>query len=211
MTAAPKTPSTGERTRTVVCKPHAVAARPERVETTPWANGGQAAADRWRHSERLNLRICQVVYVGTAGFEPATPACKAREAGGRECAIVRAWRFGIARCVRRCCSARPLMSTLDVNGSGPPGLLVAGQSKGRARWTGSGSDRSGSRTCVVCQPAWRIRKRSGSTGSRSTTCTGGQAHCQTLMPGVRVNRICPRVPSTATRGQDSAMRARPAP
>jgi len=57
----------------------------------------------------------------------------------------------------------------------------------------------------------RIRKRSGSAGSRSTTWIGGQAHCQTLLPGVRENWISPRVPSTATRGQDSAMRSRSTP
>lgn len=68
-----------------------------------------------------------------------------------------------------------------------------------------------SRTSVLSQPAWRIRKRSGCAGSRSTTWTGVQAHCQTLMPGVRENWICPRVPSTATRGQDSAVRGRSAP
>lgn len=69
----------------------------------------------------------------------------------------------------------------------------------------------GSRTSVLSQPVWRIRKRSGRAGSRSTTWTGVQAHCHTLMPGVRENWICPRVPSTATRGQDSAVRARSAP
>ena len=63
----------------------------------------------------------------------------------------------------------------------------------------------------VDQPACRIRKRSGSAGSRSTTRIGGHAHCHTLMPGVRENRICPRVPSTATCGHDAAMRARSAP
>jgi hypothetical protein len=66
-------------------------------------------------------------------------------------------------------------------------------------------------TAVLSQLAWRIRKRSGSAGSRSTTWIGVQAHCQTLMPGMRENWICPRVPSTATRGQDSATRARSAP
>lgn len=49
------------------------------------------------------------------------------------------------------------------------------------------------------------------SGSRATTWIGGQAHCQTLMPGVRENRIRPRVPSTPTRGQASAIRARSAP
>ena len=51
------------------------------------------------------------------------------------------------------------------------------------------------------------RKRSGRAGSRSTTWIGGHAHCQTLMPGVRENRIRPRVPSTATRGQARSARA----
>src|SRR5262245_64863696 len=68
-----------------------------------------------------------------------------------------------------------------------------------------------SRTSVLSQLAWRIRKRPGSAGSRSTTWIGVQAHCQTLMPGVRENWICPRVPSTETRGQDSAVRVRSTP
>jgi hypothetical protein len=42
-------------------------------------------------------------------------------------------------------------------------------------------------------------KATGSAGSRSTTRIGGQAHCQTLMPGVREKWIGPRLPSTATR------------
>ena len=67
------------------------------------------------------------------------------------------------------------------------------------------------RVAVLPQPVWRTWKRPGSAGSRSTTWTGAHAHCHTLMPGVRENRISPRVPSTATRGQDSAMRARSNP
>ena len=56
--------------------------------------------------------------------------------------------------------------------------------------------------------ACRTRKRPGSAGSRSTTWTGAQAHCQTLMPGMRKNWISPRVPSTDTRDQAPAMGAR---
>ena len=62
-----------------------------------------------------------------------------------------------------------------------------------------------------CYEEWRIRKRSGSAGSRSTTWIGAPAHCQTLMPGMRENWICPRVPSTAIRDHDSTMRARSTP
>jgi hypothetical protein len=71
--------------------------------------------------------------------------------------------------------------------------------------------RTDRKTSVLSQVAWRTRKRSGFAGSRSTTWVGVQAHGQTLMPGVRENWICPRVHSTATRGQDSAMRARSGP
>ena len=63
------------------------------------------------------------------------------------------------------------------------------------------SDRTSAVVDASSQGA-RIRKRSGAAGSRSATWTGGHAHCQTLMPGVRENRIGPRVPSTATRDQD---------
>jgi hypothetical protein len=41
--------------------------------------------------------------------------------------------------------------------------------------------------------------------------TSAEAHCQTPMPNVRENRICPRVPSAATRGHDAAVRARSTP
>ncbi len=61
------------------------------------------------------------------------------------------------------------------------------------------------------QPTWRVRKRSGSAGSRSTTWIGAQAHCQTQMPGMRENLIRPRVPSTAMWGQDPAMLSRSTP
>jgi hypothetical protein len=42
------------------------------------ANDGQAATEAWHHSDHFHLGICQVAYVGTAGFEPATSACKNR-------------------------------------------------------------------------------------------------------------------------------------
>lgn len=51
----------------------------------------------------------------------------------------------------------------------------------------------------------------GSAGSRSTTWTGGQAHCQTPIPGTRQNRMRPRAPSTSTSGQAADTRARSVP
>lgn len=44
--------------------------------------------------------------------------------------------------------------------------------------------------------------------SRSTTWIGDQAHCHTLFPGGRENRIVAAGTSTAVRGHDSATAAR---
>ncbi|GAA1522244.1 hypothetical protein GCM10009730_32700 [Streptomyces albidochromogenes] len=76
----------------------------------------------------------------------------------------------------------------DLGGIGHEFSYRSGFLGGRLRapvFLGGGG--SGGRTSLRSQPACRIRKRSGCAGSRSTTWIGVDAHCHTLMPGVREN------------------------
>ncbi len=116
-----------------------------------------------RPTTRRHRRGSTVFWSTTAAPGPASAVRRRRGSGARRHRSVRG---NLSRAGDRCQQRGPKVSSADRSQAssgrfGPPD--------------------------PCSQPVWRTRKRSGCAGSRSTTWIGGQAHCQTLMPGVREN------------------------
>jgi hypothetical protein len=113
-------------------------------------------------NDRFNLRIWQVVYVGTAGFEPETPACKALRTSDIASATVR----DVGVCVRSSHRLPAWSGNIDViSGCQMDAAVTTARSLGASAYRLGHLDTASRRSPVVS--AWRVSSRTVKSTTRS--------------------------------------------